>query len=252
MGYPNAPYSPGSLTDGVDYPQAAHINDLRTEVTAIETALLSGITHPITSSTSLAVAELSVSGGSTFAGTLAAASTAVNLGSSSALFGTAYLSGLQVGGTSITTNGQMTLLKANSGTSTAAGATDVDTIAIAGLTAKDTLIVYVNCKEVTQDVANVRLYNTTDNLRLCDVSSTPLASGQSSLMTATVRQQQAGATTVIALGQGYGGGAAVTDINTITFTTNWTGAWTLGFRHGGVTAGGTLQWSWSVFKVAGQ
>mgnify|MGYP001465223522 CR=1 FL=1 len=37
--YPGSIYSPGSLTDNVDYPQAAHINTLRTEIVAIETAL---------------------------------------------------------------------------------------------------------------------------------------------------------------------------------------------------------------------
>lgn len=37
--YPNSIYSGGSLTDSVDYPQAAHVNTLRREIEAIETAL---------------------------------------------------------------------------------------------------------------------------------------------------------------------------------------------------------------------
>lgn len=62
MAYPTTPYAPGNLQDGVDYPQAAHVNDLRTEVTAIETGLLTGLQHSVSLAQSL-----SVTGGSTFA-----------------------------------------------------------------------------------------------------------------------------------------------------------------------------------------
>jgi len=37
--YPSSIWSPTSKTDGVDYPQASHINDLQNEVVAIETAI---------------------------------------------------------------------------------------------------------------------------------------------------------------------------------------------------------------------
>lgn len=68
MGYPNSVFNPGTLTDGVDYPQAAHVNDVRAEIAAIETALLGTITHALTVSTGISAANLTVSGGSTFVG----------------------------------------------------------------------------------------------------------------------------------------------------------------------------------------
>ena len=48
MGYPTSVPSFTTKQDGVDYPQAAHVNDLQTEVTAIANALISGIAHPVT------------------------------------------------------------------------------------------------------------------------------------------------------------------------------------------------------------
>ena len=61
------------LVDGVDYPQAAHVNDLRSEVTAIEGGYVNG-TAPLNSSAST-MATLSVTGGSTFAGPVTIPST---------------------------------------------------------------------------------------------------------------------------------------------------------------------------------
>lgn len=41
--YPNAVKTFTTKVDGVDYPQASHINDLQLEVSAIETKLISGV-----------------------------------------------------------------------------------------------------------------------------------------------------------------------------------------------------------------
>src|SRR3990167_7221529 len=60
---------------------------------------------------------------------------------------------------------QVTLLKANSGTTTSAVAENVDTVAISGLTAKDTLLVYVTWEAVTAQTASVLLYNSTDSVQ---------------------------------------------------------------------------------------
>lgn len=84
MSYPTSITSFTTKQDGVDYPQVAHINGLQTEVTAIESGLLSGLQHPLTISiggitqsastggNTLAgpstLASLHVTGGSTFAG----------------------------------------------------------------------------------------------------------------------------------------------------------------------------------------
>ena len=63
MGFPSGVFTPTTKNTG-DAIQASHINDLQTEVTAIETGLITGpIQLPQSSLTSL-----SVSGGSTFSG----------------------------------------------------------------------------------------------------------------------------------------------------------------------------------------
>lgn len=63
MGYPTSVQSFTTKNDGSGNPiNAAHVNDLQTEVAAIETGLLNGITHNFSLG-----AALSVTGGSTFA-----------------------------------------------------------------------------------------------------------------------------------------------------------------------------------------
>lgn len=146
----------------------------------------------------------------------------------------------------------MTLLKANSGTDTAAGATNVDTIAITGLTAKDLLLVKVDAISMTQATANIGLYNSTDSVAL-NTAVASLAAGATTMLTFDVAQSQASATTIWTRGEGKDTVPTVYGTIVIaTFTQNWTGSWTLALRHGGVTAGGTLQWRWSVYKLAGQ
>ena len=160
--------------------------------------------------------------------------------------------GTNISALASTAGGSMVLLRANSGTDTNAAATNVDTIAITGLTAKDTLIVYVTVAAVTQQVATAGIsYNSTDGVNVA--SSPTIAAGVSGQYIHTARQSQAGATTVLGSNTGATSApAGVNEINVRTFTTNWTGSWTLALRHGGVTAGGTLQWSWAVYKVKGQ
>jgi len=152
--------------------------------------------------------------------------------------------------------GPISLLKANSGTDSTASATNVDTVAISGLTAKDTILVYLTLTSVTQSTAQMTLYNNTDGVIVCNVTRATLAAGNHVNSQAWIRQEQSGNTAV--LGQGSypadTDGNALNSINLATFTTAWTGSWTLALRTGtgGVTAGGTLQWSWAVYKVAGQ
>lgn len=149
------------------------------------------------------------------------------------------------------------ILKANSGTDASAGATTVDSIAITGLTAKDTLAIEVTLESVTQLTTAPSLYHVTDALAIQLLLNTggDLAAGQVHVGTAKIRQRQ-NATTKIASynigGNNSLGSVGGNTYNFITTTTAWTGAWTLGLRHGGVVAGGTLQWAWIVYKVAGQ
>lgn len=149
------------------------------------------------------------------------------------------------------------LLKANSGSSTNAAAENVDTYAMAStLTAKDTLVVQITIEAVTQQTASVILQNSTDTVTIADVWDSGLgamAAGRESIMTMTIRQLQSAATAIIASGKGASDNTATASTGAAsTFTTNWTGAWTLALRHGGVTAGGTFRWSWAVYVMRGQ
>lgn len=150
--------------------------------------------------------------------------------------------------------GGLRLLKANSGTDTSAGATNVDTIAITGLTAKDTIVVFTTMAAVTQQTANPQLYNSTDAVKIIDLqnSAGAIAAANQRPVESNIRQRQSGATAISAFSVGAGCNPATDTFLNSTFTTNWTGAWTLALRHAGVTAGGTFQWSWAVYKLLGQ
>lgn len=138
----------------------------------------------------------------------------------------------------------MTLLKANSGTTTNAGAENVDTIAMAsGLTAKDSLLTMLALESVDQATATIALYNSTDSVNLQSITAS-LGAGAKVAVFMMSHQSQSAATTVAT--------AMQNTFTAATFTTAWTGAWTLALRHGGVTAGGTFKWSWAVYKLAGQ
>lgn len=149
---------------------------------------------------------------------------------------------------------QLTLLKSATGSDTSAAATTVDSIAISGLTQLDTLRVIVNVETVTQNTAQVQLYSVTDAMNLVAVSPSPLSTASStSYGEALFRQRNTLNTWVEAMFQGMTSSPARVDVIAISNTTTaWTAPWTLGLRHGGVTAGGTLRWSWAVYKLAGQ
>lgn len=151
--------------------------------------------------------------------------------------------------------GGATLLKSGTGTSTAAGATVVDSIALSGLTAKDVLLVFTNLETVTQNTAQVGLYSVTDSLVLGVVTPSPLATTAGEWANSTLQQRQGNTnsavfTTLIQHVDGGGGTGPLAQF--VALTTAYTAAWTLGLRHGGVTAGGTFKYTWSVYRLAGQ
>jgi hypothetical protein len=157
-------------------------------------------------------------------------------------------SGLSLSGTTLSAT--MQLLYANSGTNTSAVAANVDTVAISGLTAKDRIIVEYNFRSITQATSAPKLHNSTDSVDLANLVATATA-GTDYMGQANISQMQSAATRV---GIVVMGAAANPDANNnvATFTQNYTGSWTLAFRHAGVTAGGTFQWSWAIHIKRGQ
>lgn len=154
--------------------------------------------------------------------------------------------------------GTCALLTSGSGTDTSAAATVVASYLMGStaplLGALDTVVVHFSLASVTQATAGAQLYNSTDTLALANCNTGSIAAGTKLFGTQLIRQFQSGATAVAAQTPAYLdslGGTQGPFANYVTFTTNWTGAWTLGLRHTGVTAGGTFQWSWSVFVLRG-
>lgn len=156
--------------------------------------------------------------------------------------------------------GQMTLLLATSGTDATAAATNVATVAISGLTAKDRIFISYTMESITQTTANPRFYNNTDAVVLAQVN------GQNNLTVANgllvgqcwLQQAQSAATRVTGWDFGTPIGSGPTGIvasgHDAIVTTNWTGSWTLALRTGtgGVTAGGTFRYSLAAWLVKGQ
>jgi hypothetical protein len=148
----------------------------------------------------------------------------------------------------------LTLLYANSSTDTNASAANVDSIAISGLTAKDRLIVEVTWEQVTQAVARIDLVSSTDSNTVISRLSLggSVASGATVVATVTISQAQSANTKYASFVSGASTGGGISEAANVSLTTAWTGSWTLALRHGGITAGGTGKFTWSVHRKAGQ
>jgi hypothetical protein len=145
------------------------------------------------------------------------------------------------------------LLKAGSGASTDTSASTLDSIALSGLTANDRLQVSVQFTAETQDSGSqLLLQNSTDTVTVSTFFGGAVTAGNSAGATVTINQKQSGATAVYALFHAVNAGTDTSGQTNSTFTTAWTGSWTLALRAPGVTAGGTLRWTWAVYKLAGQ
>lgn len=142
--------------------------------------------------------------------------------------------------------GALIFLHSASGTDTNAAATNVDTTAISGLTSLDTLYVRAVVGSTTQATLAPRIWHVTDGLSL-GTPSTNISAGQVFHFTWTVGQRQTSnlKTSTVMLEAG------VTTFPQ-TLVTAWTAPWTLALRHNGVTAGGTFDYAWSVYKLVGQ
>lgn len=147
----------------------------------------------------------------------------------------------------------MTLLRGNSGTSTVTTGHTMDSVAITGLKGKDTLKVFYSVRQITQtSTGSFYLRNETDVFYISNMNASGLTTGQVCQGEITVRQIQNAAVHV----GGMNTRTLVLTTSTIgssdNMTTDFTGSWTLGFYSPGQTSGGTHEWSWSVYKLAGQ
>lgn len=145
------------------------------------------------------------------------------------------------------------LLRATSGTDTSAAATTLDTIAMTThLTNLDSLFVLATMVSKTQLTAPPSLYNVTDSIALA-TSPVNVNSATDNAFEWTARQDPFSATNYITKQTTFDAGNAGVLSQTIAgMASAWTTGWTLGLRHGGVVAGGTLYWSWAVYRINGQ
>ena len=146
----------------------------------------------------------------------------------------------------------MTLLYANSGTSTAAGATTVDSWTVSGLTAKDSVVIVLSHLSATQTTSNPVIYDVdgSGNLMTLRDTSTMTAGSAESVYVLAKKMQSSTAVSWFCTGK------AATPLGT-SFAASPTNAWVggtmvQGLRHNGVTAGGTYSWNIAVYKLAGQ
>lgn len=253
--YPGAVKSFTSKNAG-DVIQPVDINDVQDEINAIEAGILNGTANLNTSNSTLV--NLSVLHNSTLGSTITIGTVPMiwpaSGGSTGQVLTISSTSGstLTLAWQAVTANPAVTLLKANSGTDTGAGNTNVDTVAISGLTAKDTLLVKAYGLSSSQATANFQLYHNTDGVQLYNMVN-PITANNSWAATADIGQSQASSTSIYTNASGALTGGSVSGATIVaSVATAWTGSWTLALRHSGVTAGGTLQWKWSVYRISGQ
>ncbi len=255
--YPGAVKSFTSKNAG-DVIQPVDINDVQDEINAIEAGLLNG-TANLNSSNSTVV-SLSVLHNSTLGSTITIGTVPMIWpaagGSTGQVLTISSTSGstLTLAWQAAVANPSLTLLKANSGTDSNASAANVDTVAISGLTAKDQLLLEVAAVSVAQQTAGLFAYTTTDSTNFINLTgAVALAAGDVFVTRGSIQQSQASSTSAWGFTKGrFVSAGAAENITAASLATAWTGSWTLALRHTGVTAGGTLQWKWSVYKLAGQ
>jgi hypothetical protein len=148
-------------------------------------------------------------------------------------------------------------VSSSSGTDTTSTATTVATCAITGLTALDSLYVVLSQFSETQNTAVPLIYNSTDSVTINATNAgANMSTGVYNVESYLIRRDQSSTTKIASGGLVYLAATGVTtnalNGNVSTFTTAWTGSWTLGLRHGGVTAGGTYHYSWAVYRILGQ
>ena len=259
MAYPSSPVV-FTVRNAGDVIQAAHVNDLQTEVTAIESAMLTGgLAHNLNPATDNArnlgssAARWIFHGSQITPGSIPSTTLSTTGTPSSAT----YLTGT---GWAAAANAIYSLIGATSGTDATAAATSVKTFAISELTTLDSLKVFVRHSASSAAVAAPCLYHGTDSVVIIALlnGTNDLSSGTYAGAEINIGVDQSDLKHVFAIGPVHatvdGGNNGIVRAKLSTVTTDWTGSWNLSLRTGtgGVTAGGTYHYKIAVFKVAGQ
>lgn len=291
--YPSTIATFSTHSDTTDTIFAADVNTPNAEIVAIETGLLNGFQHDLLpladdaksigstakrwlklwaqdadiDGTLTLSSGLVVASGGTGVATLAAHGVVIGEGTSAVAVttpGTAGQPFVSNGASADPTfqnpasvGSSLVLLKAGNGTSTAAGATTLDSVALPVLTANDTILVYFYCESVTQQTTTPSLYSVTDSAAINNLQSQNSGNlAISGMLQGTVQltQRQGTNTNYIFNSSGISpsGNSAFFNAGVYGATATWVSGWTLGLRHGGVTAGGTFKWQWAVYRVLGQ
>jgi hypothetical protein len=143
----------------------------------------------------------------------------------------------------------MTLLKAGSGNYISTSAGNLDTVAISGLSANDTILIYFTVSQQVQSSLNLYLYNDTDSVEITASGQSNMTVGTKGVNTIVIRQDQESSTKI---------DSSEIRIDTATyflqstFITAWTGSWTLALRSPCLSEGRNTRWSWTVYKMSGQ
>ena len=148
-------------------------------------------------------------------------------------------------------NPNMTLLYAVSGSDTDAAAKTIASIAITGLNALDMIISRATFLSSVAGTASVTLYHVTSAVGLGNINIGAIAADSVAHFEATISQNPALNTTYHHYNRSSSGATTRHDMNEPSGLTAYTGSWTLGLRHGGVTATGTLHFVWNVYLLRG-
>lgn len=242
-----------------DVIQPADVNDLQDEVNAIEAGYING-TAPLNSSHST-LAALSVTGNSTLASSVTLGTIPYIFPASGASTG-AVLTCVSTSGSTMTlgwstpVTSQMSLIGGSSGSDSNAGAANVATFAISGLTNADVIKVIFSLYSAVAATSYPRLVSATDaNGVVSEITTSgqSITGGEAIVGQALIAASPLGSTAYTSVNTNWGGTLGARTLgNNFSATTAWTGSWTLAFRHGGVTAGGTLKYTVNAFKIAGQ
>lgn len=153
----------------------------------------------------------------------------------------------------------VTLVGVATGTNTSASPTNVATFAITGLTGRDSLHILVSHTAIAQGAASPVLYNATDGVQIapCDsVGGGGPSANQYAQCDIVIRNNVVSAFSVVATGtagttNGGNPGDIASVIQQSTFTTAWTGSWTLALRYNGIAAGGSYIYNIALYKMSG-